>query len=132
MVAGRPTVMTTEILAKLEHAFSLGCSDVEACLYADIGTTALYDYQKNNPDFTERKQQLKENPVLKARTNVMADIESGDVDTSKWLLERKKKDEFGTKQSIDIGGQANGVPIMTAKLEGEQLTALLTKINDEL
>ena len=132
MVVGRPTKMTPETISKLEYAFSLGCSDVEACLFADISKTALYNWQHDNPEFVDRKEALKQNPVLKARTNVMADIESGDVDTSKWLLERKKKDEFGTKQSIDIGGQANGIPIMTAKLEGEQLTALLTKINDEL
>ena len=57
---GRPTIITPEIIAKLEQAFSLGCSDLEACIYADIGKTALYDYQEKNPEFTERKEALKQ------------------------------------------------------------------------
>ncbi len=104
MSVGRPTIFTTEIIHKLEHAFSIGCTDLEACLYADVGKSALYNYQKDNPAFVERKEALKENPVLKARTAVIADIESGNVDTSKWLLERKKKDEFSTKQETKLSG----------------------------
>lgn len=38
----------------------LGLSDRECCLYADIGESTLYDYCKENPDFSERKEALKE------------------------------------------------------------------------
>lgn len=98
---GRPTVMTEEVLRKLEYAFMRGLTDIEACLYADIGTTTLYDYCKENPEFAERKEALKKHPTAKARLNVTEAIEKGDADLSKWWLERKAKDEFSTKQTID-------------------------------
>lgn len=97
---GRPTVMTEELLQKLEYAFMRGLTDVEACLYADIGTTTLYNYCEENPEFRERKEELKKNPTAKAKLNVYEAIESKDVDVSKWYLERRAKDEFSTKQEV--------------------------------
>ena len=98
---GRPTVMTDETIAKLETAFSLGCTDLEACIYADISAAALYNYQKRYPAFVERKNLLKEKVVLLARQNVVMAMRDGDdkvkLDTSKWYLERKHKDEFSTR-----------------------------------
>lgn len=78
MPAGRPTVVTPEILIKLEEAFALGCSDLEACFFADIGKTTLYNYQNANPEFVERKEELKKRPVLKARRRMMALMDSED------------------------------------------------------
>ena len=94
---GRKTVMTPEIINKLEQAFSMGCSDLEACLYADIGKTTLYNYQNENPEFVERKEKLKEKLVLKARTVIAESLNKQDENTAKWYLERKKKEEFSTK-----------------------------------
>lgn len=100
---GRPTVITPEIIAKLEQAFSLGCSDLEACIYADIGKTALYDYQEKNPEFTERKEMLKQKLVLKARVVVAEALKNKDENTAKWYLERKARDEFAAKQEVAVG-----------------------------
>ena len=97
---GRPTVMTEEVLQKLEYAFMRGLSDVEACLYADIATSTLYNYCNDNPDFLERKEELKKHPTAQAKLNVTEAIENGDTDMSKWYLERRAKDEFSTKQEV--------------------------------
>lgn len=103
---GRHTEMTPEKIAKLEQAFSIGCSDLEACLFADIGKTTLYTYQNKHPEFTERKERLKEGVVLKARIKVKEALDSKDLkvstDMAKWLLERKKKDEFSTRVENDV------------------------------
>jgi Ca2+-binding EF-hand superfamily protein len=56
---GRPTVMTQETIQKLEQAFAFGSTDEEACFYANIGKSTLYDYIKANPEFSERKEALK-------------------------------------------------------------------------
>ena len=107
---GRPTVMTPETLAKLEHAFLLGCSDLEACFYADISQDALYDYQRANPEYSKRKEQLKQNPIFLARTTVVDGIKS-DADLALKFLERKLKSEFSPSSSINVGGQPDGVPL---------------------
>lgn len=99
---GRATVMTPEVIAKLEEAFAWGCSDVEACLWADIAPATLYMYQVKNPDFTERKASLKETPVLLSRKAVVQAIKKGDRVTALAYLDRKKKDEFSTKTEQDV------------------------------
>lgn len=94
---GRPTVMTDEVLEKLEYMFSMGATDEMACTLANINTGTLYNYQKENPDFLERKNILKEMTTWQARANVTEKIQEGDVAQSNWWLERKAKDEFSTR-----------------------------------
>jgi len=100
-----PTKMTKETIQKLESAFSLGCTDPEACLYADISLSSLYDYQSRHPKFLDRKNILKKSLKLQSRLNVGKTIKNGDVENSKWYLERKAKDEFSTKQESGITDQ---------------------------
>jgi hypothetical protein len=98
---GRPTVMTIDTIKALEQAFSLGCSDLEACLHAGISKQTLYTYQKDNPEFIDRKEMLKDKLVLKARTVVAEHLNKNDKETAKWYLERKKKAEFSTRVEQD-------------------------------
>lgn len=100
---GRPTKMTAGTLRKLEELFVRGLSDEEACLLADIGTSTLYDYCRDNPQFSERKELLKQRVKTRAKFNISKAIEDGDVDLSKWYLERRDKD-FKTKQSVEHEG----------------------------
>lgn len=108
---GRPTVMTPEIVNKLEEAFLLGCTDLEACLFADISKQTLYNYQEKNPEFVDRKEMLKETPVFKARKSVVDSV-STDPDLALKFLERKKKDEFSLKSELNLGGQKDN-PVET-------------------
>jgi len=98
--------MTREVLDKLEEAFSLGCSDTEACLYADISPATLYNYQNDNPEFVERKEALKERPVLMARAVVVDSLKRKDKETARWYLERRRKKEFSarTEHTGEDGG----------------------------
>ena len=98
---GRPTVMTAETLNKLEYGFLRGMNDLECCLYADISRQTLYDYCNKHPEFADRKETLKKKPSIQAKLNITEAIENGDVDLSKWYLERRNKDEFSTKQEME-------------------------------
>ena len=51
---GRPTVVTPEILTKLEYAFSIDSTVGEACSFAEISQKVFYEYLKRNPEFSER------------------------------------------------------------------------------
>ena len=107
MTVGRKSIMTPEVVSKLEQAFSMGCSDLEACLFADISKQALYDYQEKNPEFTDRKAMLKQKMIFKARSVIAEALNNKDENTAKWLLERKLKDEFSTKteSNISVNGE---------------------------
>lgn len=106
--AGRPTVMTPEVVKKLEEAFALGCTDLEACFYADISKHTLYNYQNINPEFTDRKEALKERPVLLARACVVKALEAGKVEANSAhakigldYLSKKKRNEFAERKEQD-------------------------------
>lgn len=113
MTEGRPTVMTIEVIGKLEEGFSKGCTILESCLLAGISKDAYYDYLKANPSYSDRVETLRENVTLHARRNLVDSIMDGNVNDSKWYLERKKKDEFSATSNLNLGGQNGQNPIVT-------------------
>ena len=66
-----PEILSDKAISKLEEAFAFGASDMEACYYADITQTKLNEYIKANPHFGERRELLKQRPVLLARQTLM-------------------------------------------------------------
>ncbi len=96
----RPTVMTESVVLKLEQAFALDASVEEACSYADIARNTFYEYLKNNPEFKDRIEDLRQKPVLKARQTVVQAL--GDANYAFKYLEKKKKAEFGN--SVELTG----------------------------
>lgn len=90
--------MTPETIARLEEVFGIGGTDREACFYADISQQTLYDYQEKHPEFIERKEALKEKPILKARQSVVKALDDPEIALK--FLERKKKDEFSVRQEV--------------------------------
>tara|TARA_R110000764_G_scaffold120566_1_gene208273 strand:- start:835 stop:1209 length:375 start_codon:yes stop_codon:yes gene_type:complete len=100
---GRPLIMTPEVIQKLEDAFSWGCTDLEACCNANISKSTLYNYCDANPKFMERKEILKNQPVMKARRVVIAALDEDDINTAHKVIDRKE----GSKVKSEITG-ANG------------------------
>lgn len=96
----RPTKMTPEVLAKLEHAFKIGLTDAEACAYVGIDPSNFYRYQDKHPKFRTEKEQWKKNPIAKAKNTIFKNLD--DPQTARWYLERKCKDEFSTKQEVEL------------------------------
>lgn len=95
---GRPTIMTKDVVNKLEEVFAIGGSDEEACFYADISKQTLYNYQKEHPEFVDRKEALKQRPFLKARQTIVKSLE--EPEHAKWFLARKLKKEFSERQEL--------------------------------
>ncbi len=86
---------TPEVLAKLEHAFSIDSTVVEACFFADISETTYHRWCSENEQLRERFKALKSKQILRARQTICDNLD--DVSTAKWYLERKRKDEFSIK-----------------------------------
>jgi len=106
---GRPTIMTPETLNKLEEVFAIGGTDEEACFYADISKQTLYNYQAEHPEFVDRKEALKERPILKARQTIVKALDN--PSDAQWYMERKRKKEFASRQEFT---GANGEPLAIA------------------
>lgn len=112
-LVGRPPVIDKDVLNKLETSYSMGCTDSEACLFANISKQTLYNYQDKHPEFVERKEMLKKKLVLKARSVIADALNKKDEKTAQWYLERKCKDEFSTKQ--EIGGNVSVQKVFITK-----------------
>ena len=120
------------VLQKLETAWAMDCPDTEACSFADISESSLYEFLKRNPSVSERKKRLKDRPFLSARNTVLKAIANGDSALAMRYLERKRRDEFATKQetehSIAINNTSGLAHIPTEKLK--QIRELLNENPD--
>lgn len=114
-----------EVVRKLEEAFALGCTNLEACLYADISKSTFYVYLEKNPDFQDRIDLLRERPILQARNSVIQHMKQ-DGNLALKYLERKRKAEFALKTEIDH--TTNGKDLPTPILGG--LSVQLTEAGD--
>lgn len=99
---GRPTKMTDQVIQLLVEAFSFGCSDREACVYAGIVPSTLYKYCDENPEFSERKEALKDKPVMKAKRIINQSLDEGDLNTANRVVDRKE----GKKVDVTTNGQS--------------------------
>jgi len=111
----RPTIFTKDVLQKLEDAFSMGCTDEEACVLANIAPSSLYNYQKSKPEFLERKQLLHHRPILKARHTIINSL--GDPVYAFKYLERKRRQEFGPGVRVDLVEKPKEIPLTKEQIE---------------
>lgn len=72
-----------------------GLSDEMAAFMAGISERTLYNYQKKNPDFVQRKARLKNSSEAKARITLYANLHK--LPAALWFLERKVPTEFSPK-----------------------------------
>lgn len=125
MPAGRPNEVTTKkgefappILHKLEDAFLMGFTNIQACHWANISQETFYSVVKQHPEYSERFETLRNSPKLKAIKNITDSIKEGDVDNSKWYLERKAKEEFAPRTEVT---GPEGVPLGYVYTSDKQL-----------
>lgn len=101
---GRPETVTPEMADRIMSFFKMGLNDEEVCEQVGIAPSVLYAYQSRHADFQEKKKLAKTNLVARARRELFAGLQSKDekirVDTAKWVLERRCKGEFSTRQEI--------------------------------
>ncbi len=107
MVTGRPTVFDEITLQKLEIAFSNDATDEQACFIANISPSSLYNYQKEHPEFLERKRALKAMMSYQAKSNLKEliysqekELEKERIEASKWILPKKEKGDYSERSEI--------------------------------
>lgn len=98
--AGRKSVMDDITLKKLEDAFLLDCTIWEACFCAWISERTYYNRVDENPLLLQRFEELRNNPVYKARKTVIEAMEKNPELALKYL-ERKRKNEFSTRSEVE-------------------------------
>jgi len=122
---GRPTVITADIITKLESIFKIGGTDEEAITYAEIGNRTYYDHLEADEAFRSKMTAAKHYADVVAK-NVVVDaiVKNKDLSTAKWWLEKRQfKDQPTTP-----GQQYNQFNILNInREEAEQLSDKFTK-----
>lgn len=112
---GRPTAWTDEVNDKIKNAFLFGFNNIEACAFAEISEETLYKRLGEDEDFSKKVKLWKQNPFLKAKATVYGKL--NEPDTAKWYLERRRKDEFGTRTEVTGAEGKDLIPSLIEKLD---------------
>jgi hypothetical protein len=99
--AWRPSELTDEKVNKLEEAFLLDCTIDEACFLANISKPTYYRWIEVRPELVTRFEACRNSPVLLARQEVIKWFKDNPELALKYL-ERKRKNEFSTRQELDL------------------------------
>jgi len=96
-------------------------SDEQACAYAEISPPTLYNYQKENPEYVKRKQQLKLRPDLKAKETVVSNLKHPQ---HAWRWLERRDPEFKPVTKLEHSGAIDIVNSDGAEMSTEEKTAL--------
>lgn len=89
---GRPTKLTPAVVSKLEDAFKIGCNTLEACAHAEISRDTYYKFVEKNQEISDRFEEMKQQPVLKARQTVFKNLNNPKI---AWdYLQKSRPEEF--------------------------------------
>lgn len=77
-----------ELFAELERYLSMGFSLKKACHFADLPYSTIRDITSAYEPLRARTAALQNSVNVTARANIIQTIEQGDINNSKWWLER--------------------------------------------
>jgi hypothetical protein len=126
----KPVKFTDEVSAKLEHAAAIDADWEDMAFYAEISKSTLYNWLASIDGLKERLDALKNKPILKARKVLVDNLDKGKVETAKWYLERKKKDEFSARTEQKHDGEVTFV-INEGSEDKPMESASQSKVGDE-
>jgi len=98
---GRPPSITPEKSAKLFAALENGFTLNESLQHAEISDDAYRRMLNKSPKFRGEIAVSKMKLVMAARSKVAQAINSGDMPTVRWYLERKLPEEFNPRRIED-------------------------------
>lgn len=99
---GRPTLMTEDVVQKLEEMFKNDSTVWEACLFAWIGKRTYYDRMSNNPTFAHRMGQAQSYAKILARKTLLKSMLSENEQVAqKWSIEFLKRRDWRYSDKVD-------------------------------
>lgn len=97
MSSGRPSKLDAKVKKLILDAISLGATKRQACQYAKIDESTLYDWLSKGKgqsrglyyDFYQDYQRAEASPCIYALGVVQKAMREGDVRSAMWILEKK-------------------------------------------
>jgi len=94
------------VIQKLEQVWAVDGTDTEAAFFADISPAALCEYLKSHPKVAERKEALKNRPILLARIAMIESFDGHEEEREETVkkdgIDVKVKVKFKTPKNADM------------------------------
>lgn len=87
--------------AKIKEAWSYEWPDTKACDYAGIGLGKLRVAYDKDPELRKKRDMIKSQGHWLAQKNVVQSLENGDIQTTRWFLERRNEN-YSQKGQVDV------------------------------
>jgi hypothetical protein len=98
----RPTKYTPETVKKILDALAAGNTRKASALYAGIGENTLGDWLNRYRDFRDAVENAEARAEVGHVLNIRQAAQSGTWTASAWWLERRRHQEWGRKDRIEI------------------------------
>jgi|TARA_Y100000310_G_scaffold145087_1_gene144438 hypothetical protein len=97
------------VIEALRPYLQLGCSVNKACNYAGIAQSTVQTWIDNDPDLRLKFTSWRNMVSASARKNIAECVIKGEIEESKWWLERREKADFSTRSELS---GADGKPVI--------------------
>lgn len=130
----KPKEMRDSVWVRIVEAWKNDLSDREAAFYASeisdvhIKESDIKEMLHDYPEIEELKLNLQDGLITKAKMNVSDYVEAKDKSMTKWLLERKRAEEYSTKSAVAFEG---AVVELTIEEKRKKLDDMLKDFGDE-
>lgn len=103
-VSNRVTKFSPDTLKKLEEASAVRLNVKSACAYAGISRETYYRWMKDIPNLSDRLDDLRENPIIRAKKTIIGKLDT-DVNVAFKFLEKETPEDYGEKVMIEHSGE---------------------------
>jgi hypothetical protein len=109
---GRPAVNLSDFEDEIFDLLSIGSTIPQVLNYIGIDDNTYYRQLDKNKRLRDKFARAKEFTSVKAKRNISEKIQSGDIETSKWHLE---KTEYKNKESTAFASDEGGIKFVITR-----------------
>jgi hypothetical protein len=109
---GRPAINLTDYEDEIYDLLSIGSTISQVLNFIGIDDNTYYRQLEKNKRLRDKFARAKEFTSVKAKRNISEKIQQGDVETSKWHLE---KTEYKNKESTAFASDEGGIKFVITR-----------------
>ena len=109
---GRPAVNIEQFEDEIFDLLSIGSNIAQVLNYTGLTSDIYYRQLRKNKRLSDKFDRAKEFTSVKAKRNIAEKIQQGDLETSKWHLE---KTEYKNKESTAFQSDGDGIKFVITR-----------------
>lgn len=101
-MTGRPSKRTPEREARILQVLEAGNTRRAAAAYVGIDPDTFSNWMRRYSDFSDRVCKAEASAEVQAVAIIRKGIQSGDTNDAKWWLERRRPEDYGRRDKIEL------------------------------